>query len=220
MIEVRGLTKTYRTGKLEFTALKGVDLRIGSGEFVGIMGRSGSGKSTLLYQLSLLDRPTSGSILIDGQDTAGLTERGCVSFRLTNLGYIFQDHALLPEMTAAENIMLPMLMLGKSGQESLDAAKEALTAVGLGDKSNNLPDQLSGGEKQRVSIARAIIHRPKIIFADEPTASLDTETSAKVMGIFSELHRKGQTIVMVTHEPDFQHFFDRTIVLSDGRIVG
>jgi len=219
MIVVRGLTKTYRTGKMEFTALKGIDLKIGSGEFVGIMGRSGSGKSTLLYQLSLLDRPTSGSILIDGQDAAELTEQGCVSFRLTNLGYIFQDHALLPEMTAAENIMLPMLMLGKSRQEAYRAAKESLAAVGLGDKVNNLPDQMSGGEKQRVSIARAIIHRPKIIFADEPTASLDTETSARVMEIFSDLHRKGQTIVMVTHEPDFRNFFDHTIVLSDGRLV-
>jgi len=220
MIETRSLTKTYRTGQLEFTALKGVDLRISEGQMVGIMGRSGSGKSTLLYQLSLLDRPTAGTIIIDGQDTAVLGDKGCVSYRLVNMGYIFQDHALLPEMTAAENVMLPMLMLGYGRKKAFQAAKEALAVVGLADKAPNLPDQLSGGEKQRVSIARAFIHRPKIIFADEPTASLDSETAARVMDVFSGLHRGGQTIVMVTHEPDFERYFDKVIRLTDGRIAG
>jgi len=219
MIETRGLTKTYRTGQREFTALKGVDLRVNDGQMIGIMGRSGSGKSTLLYQLSLLDRPTSGTILIDGQDMNGLNDRGCVSYRLVNMGYVFQDHALLPELTAAENVMLPMLMLGHARKAAFRAAEESLASVGLADKASNLPDQLSGGEKQRVSIARAVIHRPKIIFADEPTASLDSETAARVMDVFSELHRGGQTIVMVTHEPDFEKYFDKVIRLTDGRVL-
>lgn len=219
MIEARTLTKTYRTGKLEFTALKQVDIRIETGEFVGIMGRSGSGKSTLLYQLSLLDRPTSGSVLIDGAETAGLSESERVGFRLRNLGYIFQDHALLPELTAAENVMLPMLMLGRSRNDALRAASQALGLVGLAEKLRNLPDQMSGGEKQRVSIARAVNHHPKIIFADEPTASLDSETAMRVMQTFIDLHRQGQTIVMVTHEEEFAGYFDKLIRLDDGRIA-
>lgn len=220
LIEVINLTKTYRSGSISYTALKDVSLRIQEGEFVGIVGRSGSGKSTLLYQMSLLDQPTAGEVHYRGCPMAGLGEEGCSLFRLGNLGYVFQDYALLPELTAIENVILPLLMSGASIRSAAERAEASLAQVGLASKLANRPSQLSGGEKQRVSIARAFIHRPKIIFADEPTASLDSETAARVMDVFSGLHRGGQTIVMVTHEPDFERYFDKVIRLTDGRIAG
>lgn len=220
MIKTTNLTKKYKSGAGELIALNAVDLKVKSGEFLAITGRSGSGKSTLLYQLGLLDHPTAGEVFIDGVDTALLSADERTQFRLVQLGYVFQDYAILPSLTALENVMLPLLMHGMISLEAAVKAETALAKVGLSEKINSLPSQLSGGQQQRVSIARAIGHKPKIIFADEPTANLDTETSKVVLDTFLELHRGGQTIVMVTHEEEYAAMTDRIIELSDGKIVG
>jgi putative ABC transport system ATP-binding protein len=183
------------------------------------MGRSGAGKSTFLYQMSLLDEPTSGEIFIDNENmfSLGLNEK--TYFRLSLLGYVFQDYALLPEMTALENVALPLLMQNIPEKKAIEKASQALIRVGLEKRLNNLPSQLSGGEQQRVSIARAIAHEPKILFADEPTANLDNESSRIIMEIFKELHKGGQTIIMVTHEVEYSKFAERIVHLDDGRIA-
>lgn len=219
MIEARNIIKSFRNGTVEQTVLKGVSLRINQGEFVAIIGRSGAGKSTLMYQLSLLDTPTSGSVVLDNTDTSEFSEPERSNFRLSHLGYVFQDYALLPELTAEENVIVPLLMRGETVQTARKRSEAALARIGLAQKFNNLPSQLSGGEQQRVSIARAIAHQPKIIFADEPTANLDTETSKVVMQAFLDLHAEGETIVMVTHEPEYAAMTDRIITLRDGAII-
>lgn len=216
---VQGLTKSFKDGPVETRVLKGIDLSVGDGEFLAIMGRSGAGKSTLLYQLSLLDEPTSGEIRINGKETHLMSEHEKMLFRLAEFGYVFQDYALLPELTAIENVALPLYMQGSSKSAAEAKAAEALSRVGLGSRLNNLPSQLSGGEQQRVSISRAIAHTPDILFADEPTANLDLESSATVMNIFKELHAGGQTIIMVTHEEEFSRFAERIIKIDDGKIV-
>ncbi len=219
MIEIKNLTKSFKDGDSETKVLKGIDFRAESGEFIAIMGRSGAGKSTLLYQMSLLDEPTSGDVVIDGKDASSLSVEEKTLFRLFELGYVFQDYALLPELTALENVSLPLLMQDVPEQIARKKATEALTLVGLEKRLNNLPSKLSGGEQQRVSIARAIAHRPKILFADEPTANLDNESSRIVMEIFKQLHKEGQTIIMVTHEPEYSKIAERTIHLDDGKII-
>lgn len=219
MIQAKNIQKIYGSGELELKVLKGVDLHVKQGEFLAIMGRSGAGKSTLLYQLSLLDRPTTGDIKIDGRDVSVMDEVERTHFRLVELGYVFQDYAIIPELTAVENVMLPMLMKGTPWKKAQEESARALEQMGLGDRLGNLPSQLSGGEQQRVSIARAIAHKPKILFADEPTANLDGVTAGKIIDIFRELHKAGQTIVMVTHEIEYGHFADRIITLDDGKIV-
>ena len=219
MIEVKNLTKSFKDGPLETRVLKGVDFTAATGEFVAIMGRSGAGKSTLLYQISLLDEPTSGEIRINGKDTRVMSEHEKMLFRLAEFGYVFQDYALLPELTALENVALPLYMQGVSRTAADAKAKTALERVGLGKRLDNLPSQLSGGEQQRVSISRAIAHTPAVLFADEPTANLDKESSATVMSIFKELHEGGQTIIMVTHEDEFAQFAERIVKLDDGKIV-
>ncbi len=219
MITAKNIIKTFQNGTIETQVLKGVNLDIQSGEFVAIMGKSGAGKSTLLYQLGLLDHPTSGAVIIDGQDITEFSEIERTKFRLDHLGYIFQDYALVPELTAIENVLVPLLMQGKSTDEATKIARASLERIGLGHRENNLPSQLSGGEQQRVSIARAISHNPKILFADEPTANLDTTSSESVMEIFKELHKNGQTIVMVTHEPEYTVHCDRVITVVDGNIA-
>lgn len=219
MITVSNLFKTYKKGSVETHVLKGVNLSIKTGEFIAIMGKSGAGKSTFLYQMSLLDHPSSGEIVVDGVNTERLNHDERTQFRLDRLGYVFQDYALLPELTARENVMLPMLMKGMEHHESQKEADRALDAVGLSHRHGNLPSQLSGGEQQRVGIARAIAHNPKILFADEPTANLDNESSRVVMDIFAKLHKAGQTIVMVTHEDEYGHVADRIVRLDDGKIV-
>lgn len=219
MIEVKNLVKTFKDGPIETRVLKGIDFTADAGEFVAIMGRSGAGKSTLLYQLSLLDEPTSGEIRINGREAHMMTEREKMLFRLEAFGYVFQDYALLPELTALENVSLPLYMQGASREAADEKAKIALERVGLGKRLDNLPSQLSGGEQQRVSISRAIAHMPDILFADEPTANLDKESSGIVMNIFKELHKSGQTIIMVTHEEEFARFAERIVKLDDGKIA-
>lgn len=220
IIVARELTRVFRTGSGAFRALDGVSLDVAAGEYVAIKGRSGAGKSTLLYQLSLLDSPDEGEVTIAGRPTSGLTEPERTQMRLAMLGYVFQEYALVPELTAIENVAIPSLMRGLMKAEAYAMSAAALDAVGLKGKEGNLPNQLSGGEQQRVSIARSIAHSPKIVFADEPTASLDSVTANLVMDIFRGLHGKGQTIVMVTHEDDYDAEFDRIIRLQDGRILG
>jgi putative ABC transport system ATP-binding protein len=213
------ITKTFKNGAVETNVLKGITLTIKTGEFVAIMGKSGAGKSTLLYQLGLLDDPTTGTIKIEDVYTTSLSVEARTDFRLNQLGYIFQDYALLPELSAIENVMVPLLMQGKTQQEAKAVAVASLDRIGLGHRGDNLPSQLSGGEQQRVSIARAVAHNPKILFADEPTANLDSESGDAVIKIFKDLHDQGQTIVMVTHEKEYTTYCDRVIQLADGKIV-
>lgn len=218
MIIVRNLYKSFKTGNTELVVLKDLELEVKTGEFVSITGRSGSGKSTLLYQLGLLDHPDSGFIEIDGINVLELDRKKRTDFRLNELGYVFQDYALIPELTAIENIAVPLLMQGLSIKEAKKKSFVALERMGLENRENNLPSQLSGGEQQRISIARAISHDPKVLFADEPTANLDSETADSVLKAFLELHKEGQTIVMVTHELEYAELTERILVLSDGKI--
>ncbi len=220
IVESRAVTKSFIDGTSVVQILKGINLTISKGEFVAIMGKSGAGKSTLLYQLSLLDAPTAGSIILDGSVVDGWSNTSRTKFRLYTLGYVFQDYSLLPELTALENVMIPLLMQGVSRENAARRAQGVLDSVGLVHRSKNLPSELSGGEQQRVSIARAIVHKPKIVFADEPTANLDLASSRIVMDIFKRLNKEeGLTIVMVTHEEDYGNMADRIIRLSDGMVI-
>lgn len=218
IIKVKNLVKTFKSGKEELHVLRGLSLEVESGQFVSITGRSGSGKSTLLYQLGLLDYPNSGEIILNETNASMLSEEERVNFRLEELGYVFQDYALVPELSAIENVAVPILMQGRSKEISYKIAKAAMDRIGLGDRLDNLPSQLSGGEQQRVAIARAMAHNPKIIFADEPTANLDSETANTVLDAFLELNRQGQTIVMVTHEPEYAKITHKIFKLNDGMI--
>jgi putative ABC transport system ATP-binding protein len=219
MITVKNLTKKFINGDAVLIANNNLSFEISSGEFLSIIGKSGSGKSTLLYQLGLLDHPTSGEIIMDGENVTNLYGEDRTKYRLNNLGYVFQDYALIPTLNARENVAVPLLMRGFSISQAYKKAENALDKVGLVKKYLNLPNMLSGGEQQRVSIARAIVNEPKILFADEPTANLDTETSKMVLESFMELNKLGQTIVMVTHEKEYAVIGNRTLELKDGNIV-
>ncbi len=219
MIKVKNLTKSFKDGLIETRVLKGIDFEVTKGDFIAIMGRSGAGKSTFMYQMSLLDVPTTGSIVIDSMEISEMTADEKTQFRLKELGYVFQDYALLPDLTALENVALPLLMQGVDKRESYSRAKEMLDRMGLSHRLDSIPAHLSGGEQQRVSITRAITHNPKILFADEPTANLDNESSKKVMEVFKELNANGQTIVMVTHEEEFGDMAKRIVKLDDGKII-
>ncbi len=213
------ITKSYGKDELVTEVLRGINIEVHDGEFLAIMGKSGAGKSTLLYQLSALDKPTSGEIYIEGKNIADFSETELVNFRLFTLGYIFQDYALIPDLSAEENVLLPLLMRGLDWQTAKTKAQTALTSVGLINRDTNLPSQLSGGEQQRVAIARAVAGKPKIIFADEPTANLDSISGHDIIELLHDLHNKGQTIVMVTHESEYVEYCNRIIYLEDGLIV-
>ncbi|MFA6405776.1 MAG: ABC transporter ATP-binding protein [Candidatus Paceibacterota bacterium] len=219
IIEVKNLRKSFKTGDSELVVLNDMTFDIASGDFFAITGRSGSGKSTLLYQLGLLDHPNVGEIVINGINVSTLNNEGRTKFRLKELGYVFQDYALVPELNSIENVAIPLLMQGLEREEAYQKSEAALQKIGMGEKLSNLPFQLSGGEQQRVSIARAIAHDPKIIFADEPTANLDSETADNVMKAFLELNSHGQTIIMVTHEPEYARLTNRVVKIGDGKIL-
>jgi len=220
IIAIKNLSRTYIMGTMKVPALNRVTLDIRRGEFASIMGKSGSGKSTLLHQLGLLDTPTEGEIIIDGIEISGLSGSERTKFRLEKFGYVFQEYAILPELTALENVYLPLMTLGMSQDECVTKGMDALKKVGLDKRGDHRPRELSGGEQQRVAIARAIINKPKILFADEPTANLDSASSRQILELFRELNRDiGQTILMVTHELEDEGFVDRVIWLVDGEVV-
>ena len=219
LIQVKNLTKTFIDGEKETRVLKNIDFSAEQGEWISIMGRSGAGKSTLMYQMSLLDDPTSGEVYLFGRDTHNMSANEKTLFRLSELGFVFQDYALLPDLTALENVAVPLMMQGKYKKESYSKAETSLERVGLGHRLDNCPSQLSGGEQQRTSIARALAHNPKILFADEPTANLDNESSRTIMRLFQEVHRQGQTIIMVTHEEEYSSLSERIILLDDGKVI-
>jgi putative ABC transport system ATP-binding protein len=217
----RAIKKSFGSGDLITHVLRGIDITINDGEFVAIMGKSGAGKSTLMYQLSVLDEPTSGSIVVADTETTTLSEKDRTNFRLNTLGYVFQDYALVPDLSAEENVLLPLMMRGTRLDDARDIARAAIDSVGLPGKYKNLPSELSGGEQQRIAIARAIAGRPKILFADEPTANLDSISGEQIIALLTALNRdQGQTIVMVTHEREYAQSADRIINMEDGRIVG
>ena len=217
MIEIKGVTKSF--GSLQ--VLKGIDLRIEKGEIVSIVGPSGAGKTTLLQILGTLDKPDSGSVVVDGTETSTLSTNKLSEFRNTHLGFVFQFHQLLPEFTAIENIMIPAYIAGMKPKEARSRAEELLAFMGLSDRATHKPNELSGGEKQRVAVARALMNNPAVILADEPSGSLDSKNKEELHKLFFELRDKfGQTFVIVTHDETLATLTDRTIHLKDGRIVG
>jgi len=220
MISVSNLTRVYGVERAAVEALKNVNLSIEEGAFVGVTGKSGSGKSTFLHQLALLDEPTHGIIDVNGVKTLQLSEKEKARFRLENFGFVFQDYHLLQEYTALENVSTFCLMNGLDEREADAQAMNALSSVGLAARAHHFPHQLSGGEKQRVAIARAIVNKPKILFADEPTANLDSASSKQVMELFKALNESaGQTAVIVFHEPEYAKYFQRIITMQDGQIL-
>jgi ABC-type lipoprotein export system ATPase subunit len=217
-IELVDLTKHYRQGKTVVRALDGVSLEIGAGEFVSVVGRSGSGKTTMLDLMGLLLRPTSGRVLIDGQDAGHLRDNGRADVRSLRIGFIFQEFNLLPALNVVENVMLPLRYA--KAKDGRARTRELLKAVGLEDRARHRPDELSGGQQQRVAIARALVNRPAVVLGDEPTGSVDTQTSRELVGLMRWLNREeGVTFVIVTHDLDLAGRTDRMIRLSDGRVV-
>jgi putative ABC transport system ATP-binding protein len=222
LIEVQELTKVYGRGAAAVHALDGVNMAIDEGEFVAIMGPSGSGKSTLMNILGCLDRPTEGRYWLGGEDVSGLNKAQLAAIRNRQIGFVFQSYNLLPRSTALKNVMLPLRYSrqgrrGASETESL--ARQALQSVGLGDRLDHRPNEMSGGEQQRVAIARALVNEPLLILADEPTGNLDTSSSQEIVATLRELHQRGRTIVMITHEPDLGAQAERIVNLLDGRVV-
>jgi putative ABC transport system ATP-binding protein len=218
VVELDGVHKIYRTGEMEVHAVRGVSLKIQTGEFVALMGASGSGKSTLMNILGCLDRPTRGRYLLDGQDVSSLERDQLADYRNGKLGFVFQSFNLLPRTSARENVELPLLYGTRrlTNAELRQKADEVLKSVGLAGREDHHPSQLSGGQQQRVAIARALINDPEVLLADEPTGNLDSRTSVEIMGIFQELNNRGITVIMVTHEQDIASYARRNVVMRDG----
>jgi putative ABC transport system ATP-binding protein len=217
IVRAVGVRKVYRSGA-EVEALRKVDLDVARGEIVAIVGPSGSGKTTLLNCLSGLEHIDEGEILIDGTDLAAMTDNDRTAYRARNMGFVFQAFNLLPVLTAVENVEIPLLLVGRPARESRSKAMETLELVGLGHRAGHTPDRMSGGEQQRVAVARALVHSPAVVWADEPTGNLDSESTQSVMDLFLSLNVNGQTIVMVTHNPALAAMTKRTISMRDGRI--
>ncbi|WP_159788129.1 ABC transporter ATP-binding protein [Sodalinema gerasimenkoae] len=218
LVRFEDISKIYGSGNTEVRALDGVSFCIYPGEYCAIMGPSGSGKSTAMNVIGCLDRPSRGQYYLDGVNVAGFDERHLAQVRNRKLGFVFQQFHLLPQISALENVMLPMVYAGVTHGERVERATEALIRVGLQDRLHNKPTQLSGGQQQRVAIARAIVNRPVLLLADEPTGALDTQTTDEVMGIFAQLNESGITIVMVTHEPEVAERTERIIWFRDGKV--
>ncbi|WP_221642845.1 ABC transporter ATP-binding protein [Nostoc sp. 2RC] len=219
IIRLENIYKVYGTGETEVKALNDVNLTIHEGEYCSIMGPSGSGKSTAMNIIGCLDRPTGGHYYLDNIDVAQMDDKSLAHIRNKKLGFVFQQFHLLPQLTALENVMLPMVYANVNPKERSDRATEALTRVGLAKRLNNKPTQLSGGQQQRVAIARAIVNRPVVLLADEPTGALDSRTTQEVLDIFSELNASGITVVMVTHEPEVARQTHRIVWFRDGQVV-
>ena len=218
VISTSALTKTYDMGATKVHALRGVDVSIAENDYVALMGPSGSGKSTLMNLLGCLDTPTSGDYLLDGINVSTMTDGELAEVRNRKIGFVFQTFNLLPRLTALDNVALPLVYSGMSKADREARAVEVLTQVGLGDRVDHKPNELSGGQRQRVAIARALVNDPSIILADEPTGNLDTKTSIEIMAIFEEIHKQGNTVILVTHEPDIAEHAHRIVRLRDGQV--
>ncbi|MEJ8802939.1 ABC transporter ATP-binding protein [Pontibacter sp. H249] len=218
IIETHDISKVYRMGAETIHALKSVSIKINKGEYVAFMGPSGSGKSTLMNIIGCLDTPTGGQYILNGQDVSNMTDNELAEVRNKEIGFVFQTFNLLPRQSSLENVALPLIYAGYSKSQREEKAQKALESVGLGNRGKHKPNELSGGQRQRVAIARALINDPSIILADEPTGNLDTKTSYEIMELFENLHAKGNTIIMVTHEEDIARYAHRIVRLRDGLI--
>ena len=218
IIRIEGLERRYDMGGEIIHALRGVSLTISRNEYVAIMGPSGSGKSTMMNVLGCLDTPDAGSYWLNGQEVSQLSDDALARVRNKEIGFVFQTFNLLPRASALHNVELPLVYAGVSAAERSERARQALDRVGLGDRMHHRPNELSGGQRQRVAIARALVNQPSILLADEPTGNLDSSTSEEIMAVFAELHRLGQTVIMVTHEPDIADHAERVVTLRDGRV--
>ena len=218
VIEIRNIIRDFKLGQEIVHVLKGIDLDIKRGEYVAIMGPSGSGKSTLMNLLGCLDTPTAGSYILNGKDVSQMSDDELAEIRNTEIGFVFQTFNLLPRTTALENVALPMVYAGASKKERQERATEVLTDVGLADRMDHKPNQLSGGQRQRVAVGSALVNKPSIILADEPTGNLDSKTGTEIMGLFDDIHKAGNTVIMVTHEEEVAAHAKRVIRLRDGMI--
>ena len=218
LINIKKLNRDYQLGNETIKVLKGIDLQINKGEYVALMGPSGSGKSTLMNLLGCLDTPTSGTYILNGNDVSKMHDDDLAEIRNKEIGFVFQTFNLLPRTTALDNVALPMIYAGYSKSERNERATEVLTQVNLSDRMDHQPNQLSGGQRQRVAIARALVNKPSIILADEPTGNLDSKTSIEIMNLFNDIHKNGNTVIVVTHEEDIAKYAHRVIRLKDGMI--
>ncbi len=218
IIDIKGITRDFPLGDEIIHVLKGIDLVINKGEYVALMGPSGSGKSTLMNLLGCLDTPTSGTYVLNGKLVSQMHDDELAEIRNKEIGFVFQTFNLMPRTTALDNVALPMVYAGFSKSERNERATEVLTQVGLADRMDHKPNQLSGGQRQRVAVGRALVNKPAIILADEPTGNLDSKTSVEIMGLFNEIHAKGNTVILVTHEEDIAAYAHRVIRLRDGVI--
>jgi putative ABC transport system ATP-binding protein len=219
VVQVDQVWKVYRSKEIEYTAVKGISLTVEKGEFVTILGASGSGKTTLLDLIGTLDSPTKGKVLIDGVDASSLSDRKLSLLRNEKIGFVFQSYNLVPYLNVLENVILPLMVYGKDNEQGIELAKKLLTEVGLGEKMRKKPNELSGGEQQRVAIVRALINKPPILLADEPTGNLDSKTSEDVLRLLARMSKEENiTVLMATHDPDLTKLSDRSIYIKDGQI--